>query len=118
MGFIIFCTCVNISSICWFNLWFFFRRDIDIAWLKTSFIELNNFITMVLVNILFDSLISLFVVLFPSSYQVFAFLGLCCKEKLKPFHVTEFESDEKFCYLSFFCYQIKNSKDSIDKTER
>lgn len=96
----------------------FFRRDIDISWLKPSFIELNNFIIMVLVNILFDCLILLFVVLFPSSCQVFAFLGLCCKEKLKLLHVTEFESDEKFCYLSFFCYRIKNSKDSIGKTER
>lgn len=102
----------------------FFRRDIDISWLKLSFIELNdfvelnNFIIMVLVNILFDCLILLFVVLFPSSCQVFAFLGLCCKEKLKLLHVTEFESDEKFCYLFFFCYRIKNSKDSIGKTER
>ena len=54
---------------------------------------------------------------FPSSYNMLDAFFLCCKEKLMLFHVTEFESDEKFCYLSFFCYRIKNSKDSIDKTE-
>ena len=61
---------------------------------------------------------SICLMFFPSSYNMLDIFFLCCKEQLMLFHVTEFESDKKFCYFSFFCYRIKKSKNSIGKTER
>lgn len=52
----------------------------------------------------------------PSHYNIFCRCGMCCKEELKLFHMTLYKYDKEFCYFSFFCYRIKNSKDSINKT--
>ena len=51
---------------------------------------------------------------FPSYCNILCRFNLCCKDKLMLLHVTGFESDDRFCYLSLFCYRAEGSKKNID----
>lgn len=61
-------------------------------------------------GLLTSSLFFLFHVMFPSSYIMVKCFGLCCKDELMLLGVTEFESDDKFCYYPVFRYLVKDGK--------